>query len=303
MRHLAWFAVGAAAAWFTAPIGCSADGGKSSDDDDGNTSGVGGAAANAVGIGSGGNGSGGGGDCPESAKLIYVVGTGNELFSFSPPTNTFTPIGTISCPAGSATPFSMAVDRSGLAWVLFSDGNLFHVSTENAECTGTTFVPNQVSGFSTFGMGFVSDAAGSDAETLYVGAYGGQGIGRIDTTSLTLTQVGTYDLVTGPAEITGTGDGRLYGFFQASPDIVAAIDKTNSHILEQHYPTVDIGDAWAFAFWGGSFYLFTNPGLGSSSQVDRYDPGTMETETVEPSTGIRIVGAGVSTCAPVTPPS
>src|SRR5688500_8619873 len=100
MRHLAWLAASTAAGWFMASVACSAGGDKASDDDDGNTSGVGGAAGTSVGIGVGGNGSGGGGDCPESAKLIYVVGTGNELFSFSPQSTTFTPIGTISCPAG-----------------------------------------------------------------------------------------------------------------------------------------------------------------------------------------------------------
>jgi hypothetical protein len=196
----------------------------------------------------------------------------------------------------------MAVDRSGRAWVLFSDGNLFHVSTIDASCTPTAFQPNQLFNFELFGMGFVSDAVDSDAETLYVGAYGGTGIGLIDSQTLALTQVGSYDSVQGAAEITGTGDGRLYGFFESGQDLVAQIDKTNSHVLATYYPTVEIGDAWAFAFWGGSFWLFTNPNLAGSSQVDRFDPMTNGTTTVVPSVGFRIVGAGVSTCAPLEPP-
>lgn len=166
----------------------------------------------------------------------------------------------------------------------------------------TSFQPNQAFGYELFGMGFVSDAVNSSEETLFVGAYGGVGIGRIDTQSMVLTTLGTYDTVTGAAEITGTGDGRLYGFFESGNDVVAQIDKTNSHILQTYHPTVEIGDAWAFAFWGGSFYLFTNPNLAGSSQVDRFDPMTNTTTTVVPSVGYRIVGAGVSTCAPLVPP-
>jgi hypothetical protein len=40
----------------------------------------------------------------------------------------------------------------------------------------------------------------------------------------------------------------------------------------------------------------------SSSQVDRFDPMTNTTTTVVHSADLRIVGAGVSTCAPVEPP-
>ncbi|MBM4359994.1 MAG: hypothetical protein FJ096_17965, partial [Deltaproteobacteria bacterium] len=61
------------------------------------------------------------GECSEASKYVYVVGTGNELFSFSPPTLTFKQIGSINCVAagGFGTPFSMAVARDGTAYVLF----------------------------------------------------------------------------------------------------------------------------------------------------------------------------------------
>ena len=49
--------------------------------------------------------------------------------------------------------------------------------------------------------------------------------------------------------------------------------------------------------------MFTNPNLGTSSQVDRYDPINKTTNTEVASVGFRIVGAGVSTCAPLTPPN
>ena len=70
-------------------------------------------------------------DCPDAeATLIYVVTGNNELYSFYPPDSTFTFISNIACPAGAdsqggpATPFSMAVDRRGVAPVLFTDNRL-----------------------------------------------------------------------------------------------------------------------------------------------------------------------------------
>src|SRR6185503_15224882 len=85
---------------------------------------------------------------------IYVMTEENQLLSFYPPTLGFTGIGKIDCPADpGATPFSMAVDRAGIAYVVFNDGELFRVSTLTASCKPTGFTINQ-NGFPTvFGMG------------------------------------------------------------------------------------------------------------------------------------------------------
>jgi hypothetical protein len=256
-------------------------------------------------------GSGGGGppidDCSEAAKLIYVVGTTYELSSYHPPTKQFKSIGYINCPAGGASPFSMAVDRSGRAWVLHDNGQIFFVDTSTADCVPSGYQTNQ-SGFFTFGMGFVSDTPGSKEETLFVGNYLGQNLGKIDKTTLKLTPVGDYKGgLTGAAEITGTGDARLYGFFNNGVSTnVAQIDKNDATILSNAQPAgVTIGSGWAFAFWGGSFYLFTAP--NGDSRVTKFtpDPNDPNTGTVNvevPSVGFVIVGAGVSTCAPTEPP-
>lgn len=257
-----------------------------------------------------GSGAGGGfaDDCTEAAKLIYVVGTTYELYSYYPPTKQFKEIGILNCPAGGATPFSMAVDRSGRAWVLHNNGQIFYVDTSTAACSPTGYQPNQ-NGFFTFGMGFVADAPGSKEETLYVGNYTGQNLGKIDKTTLMLTPVGDYKGgLTGAAEITGTGDSRLYGFFNNGVTTnVAQIDKADATILSNASPSgVTIGSGWAFAFWGGSFYLFTAPGGDSTVTKFTPDPNNPNTGTVNvevPSVGFVIVGAGVSTCAPVIPPA
>ncbi|MRG93051.1 hypothetical protein [Polyangium spumosum] len=250
-----------------------------------------------------GAGGGSGGDgCADEARLVYIIGQDNELYSFDPPTLEVKLIGVINCPTGNgSTPFSMAVDRKGTAWILFSDGRIYHVDVKTAACAATAYAPGQQN-FTTFGMGFVSDTKGSESETLYVADYNGKGLAKIDTQSLALSVVGPWDQLSGAAELTGTGDARLFGFFNDSPIIIAEINKASGNILSQApQPSVSIGSGWAFAFWGGDFWLFTSP-AGGNSQIQQYRPSTGATTVVKTGLGTNIVGAGVSTCAPVEPP-
>jgi hypothetical protein len=232
------------------------------------------------------------GDCSAENKQIYVLTTGQrKLLRFDPQALTFTTIGDVSCPSSSDT-FSMAVDRKGDAWVEYGDGRLFLVSTKDAHCTEIAFRPHQA-GFTNFGMGFAKD---SDAkkETLYIA---GDALGQIDTTTYDVSLIGTTGL--GIAELTGTGNGLLYAF-AAESGRVARLDKATGKI-EQIYRTTAIGSnvAWAFAHWGGDFWLFTG---ATTSQVTRYSPTTDKSEVVVADAGVLIVGAGSSTCAPVAPP-
>ena len=249
----------------------------------------------------GGGGSSPGDGCTDEAKLVYIIGQDNRFYSFYPPTLEVKLVGTINCPgAGLNRPFSMAVDRQGVAWILFEDGRIYHIDVKTAACVQTAYVPGQL-GFWTFGMGFVSNSVGSNDETLYVADYDGKGLAKINTTALSLSAVGSWDKLSGTAELTGTGDARLYGFFNNTPIIIAEIDKSNAKILSQApQPSVNIGSGWAFAFWGGDFWLFTSP-IGTS-QIDRYRPADGTTVTVKTGLGTNIVGAGVSTCAPFEPP-
>ena len=247
-------------------------------------------------------------DCPDAdSTFIYVVTQQQEMYSFFPPTLTFKLVGNVVCPvAGSALPFSMAVDRRGVAYVLYDDGNLYRVSTATGACTPTTFAPGQ-NGFQTFGMGFASDFNGA-AERLYVSAndqdLSATGLGFIDTTTFALSVIGPFGVPIPRSELTGTGDGRLFAYW---PDNVPGggshlteLNKATGGALAQtDLPVGDISDAFAFAFWGGDFWIFTSG--GGPTDVSRFRPadGTTTTPTTHPST---IVGAGVSTCAPTIPP-
>ena len=60
---------------------------------------------------------------------------------------------------------------------------------------------------------------------------------------------------------------------------------------------------WAFAHWGGRFYVFVTPqdpvDGTLNSKLLRLDPNTGETTLILEHLPYLIVGAGVSTCAPV----
>lgn len=243
-------------------------------------------------------------DCPDAdSTYIYLVSAENQLFSFYPPDLSFKLIGNLSCPVqNGATPFSMAVDRRGVAYVLFNDGSLFRVSTLTAACIATPFVPSQMN-FETFGMGFASDVGGP-AERLYVSDNKSddveRGLGFIDTTTYKIGFIGPYGTELRRSELTGTGDGRLFAFWPdfgpAGGSHLSELDKTTGHIVAQtNLPIAAADQAFAFAFYGGDFWIFTS--TGGETDVNRFRPsdGMITIPTKHPST---IVGAGVSTCAP-----
>jgi hypothetical protein len=246
--------------------------------------------------------------CAQETQYVYVITSDNQLFRFDPPSLAFAPIGVINCPnANFGSPFSMAVSRDAVAYVVFTDGYLYKVDTKTAACTKTNFAPGQ-HGFSTFGMGFSTNMPGGTDETLYVSesSFGGttMGLAKIDLQSMILTPIGMYDKANARAEMTGTGDARLFGAFEGMPYVVSEIDKSNAKILSQapqdpiSYPPG--GSNFAFAFWGGDFWLFAGP--GSYTDVFQYKPSDGST-TKRITVQLVIVGAGVSTCAPIVPPS
>jgi hypothetical protein len=254
------------------------------------------------GSGSGSN-NGNGNGCSDSAKLVYVVDMSNQFSQFDPSTKTFHDLGTLSCPS-SGSPFSMSVDRNTIAWVLYDSGELFRVDiTQNLACTKTSW--SAQGGLSQFGMGFSTDTAGGTTDTLFIA--GGSTVGssspstlaKLDTGSMSATTVGS---VQGWPELTGTGTAQLWGWFpdQTNPR-VEQIDKTSGTAIKTYAQSQLAGmpSAWAFAFWGGDFWIFLMKDLEFSTTVYQIDgnTGAMKGMTA---TGSRvIVGAGVSTCAPV----
>jgi hypothetical protein len=181
---------------------------------------------------------------------------------------------------------------------------MFRVNTADRSCVATSFHASNA--FTQFGMGFSTDVVGGTTDSLFIG--GGLTVGttstlaKLDTSSFTPTTLGQ---INGWPELTGTGDAKLWGFFPgvggATP-FVAEINKTNAH-LDTTFDASILGgnpEDWAFAFWGGAFWIFLKLDIDSSTEVWRMDATSGSTVNAIADTGRHIVGAGVSTCAPVT---
>jgi hypothetical protein len=309
--RLALLASLAATACGGRPPSQQAQAGDAGDDGDDASSGEPAEAATFPEAGLAGDGSTVGTDCASGTQLVYVASEERELYSFDPTLATFSLIGSIDC-ANGVYVNSMAVDRSGNAWVNYGDGSLWESSTQKGGCTSTTFLPNQ-GGVALFGMGFSTASASSTTETLFIDDLSGGGLGMIDLTTMTLARFGPFPgaLSNRTCELTGTGDGRLFGFFagsiydDASAAAVMGLDPS-TELATQQWPlaTIDTGSDWAFAFWGGDFYLFTadkydqyNP----YTTVTRFDPTDGSLTIVAANIGFRVVGASSSTCAPTSP--
>ena len=253
-------------------------------------------------------------DCDSPlTNFIYLVSDSDELYSYYPPSGSVRAVGTIQCPnatipslPSASHPFSMAVDRRGVAYVIFADGNLYRVSTKTAACAFTGY---NTSGdlLTRFGMGFSANAggAGSGVESLFVAGDeslgGGNGLASIDVVNNQQNFISPFQRWVGRMELTGSGDGRLFGFYGRTGQpgtFIGELDKRNATVVgEQAFPSLNFGHGWAFARYAGAFYMFTTTDSDTNSMATKFDPDTGVTQIVQtfPQT---IVGAGVSTCAP-----
>jgi hypothetical protein len=153
-------------------------------------------------------------------------------------------------------------------------------------------------------MGFSSDMPGSTDDTLFIA--GGSGplssttstLATLDTTTMQAQNVGT---VTGWPELTGTGNAELWGWFpdETNPRVEQINKTTGAGIKTYNLPQLaGTPSAWAFAFWGGDFWIFLAKDFETSTTVYQIDGMAGGIKTMTPAPGKTIVGAGVSTCAP-----
>ena len=270
-------------------------------------------------------------NCSEAAKLVYVVADNGHMLSFDPKTTppTLTDLGLLNkCPTTSGEqPFSMGVDRDAIGWVLAAKSDsllgtqtgsgLYRVELNNGlNCTKANMAMNQQGEFNLFGMGFVTNSAGSTLDTLYIAGGDGPGSGvgsRLGTVNMTTFQITAGNTLSGWPELTGNRNAELWGFYpDASAPKIAKIDKLSggeSSIM----PLNSIAGeprAWAFAFWGGDFWVFLQKALSDTEttvyQVSGGANGQPAGQIVHQwltsqllgGSAYSIVGAGVSTCAP-----
>ncbi|MFO0742175.1 MAG: hypothetical protein U0270_40255 [Labilithrix sp.] len=259
--------------------------------------------------------------CAEGTDLVYVVSRDGTLHSFDPSELRFRRIGRLDCPGvGRSLPESMAVDRSGQAWVGFDNGTLALASITTAQCVASRVNVYSAHIGTRFGMGFAPTAEGGiGGESLFLTtepSFGRLPDGRMTRGQSLLVRIddGAHPRLAGvfPSEVRGlTGelssrsDGRLFGFFTGEPYFsLAEIDPATAALRWQKRLTgmrfnSAAGGSWAFAAVGAEFYFFWADGRESSTVTRLREDGTLE--HVIRDAGMRIVGAGASTCATAKP--
>lgn len=254
--------------------------------------------------------------CASGVDQIFLLSYDQELFRYEPANaHAITSVGRIRCPeTASGEPFdtnshNMTVDRSGRAWLFDQGGALYHVSTEDASCTATTFEVGQ-SQFEFLGVTFRYDpgggsmatpdevlfASGGPANNMEEGANWSDQLAVIDTDSLALT---TFERAGSGAPVVVSADGAGNLWAVSEGVLVAADPATGSLAATGREIPATVGFQSSYVFWGGRFYFFLPGEAEGSTDVYTLEPERETWERVLTLDGIRIVGSGVSTCAPV----
>jgi hypothetical protein len=269
----------------------------------------------------------------EASDVIYVVSDSsstrpNTLYTFNPKLfpspNAFNAVGNVPCVPNNGYVNSLAIDRQGNAYLnMYPDGTIWKVATTApVTCAATKFQAAQAGFSNDLAMAFAVDPSTPTGETLYVsdshgplgnctattptmGSCWGLGLGKVDTSSWTLTRVGMGYTSTAAgynAELTGTGMSgthSLYGFFTTTPSSYGPIDPglgTTDNPVPTPLSAVNIATgAYAFSSYGGDFYFFT-------SATGNTIPQRLSTATGTVTSGAMlnyvIIAAGSSTCTP-----
>ena len=244
-------------------------------------------------------------DCAEGAEFIYLVDDDYNIIKFDPGDkyqNYLEVLFPINCGYYSSTPFSMAVDRKANAWVLYNDSTLFKIDIKTQQCTRITKFNASGTGLNLFGMAFSLTEVGSQRDSLYIGDRNSNWFGQIDTSDMSYRLLAPFPgYFEQTPELTGTGLARLYAFSPGQYEQhITEIDKESGQVLV-NYNLPGAGgyvSAWAFAHWGGFFFMMET--VSGVNKIFKYDIETRQVTLFMDNTRYRVVGAGVSTCAPVS---
>ena len=235
-------------------------------------------------------------DCTDTSDLIYVIDRDDEeLFLFDPESYALDSLGVLDCDMW-VSPASMGVARDGFAYVRYSDQSLYRVDLENFQCELTSYEDSH--DFGSFGMGYSTNSAYTWQDQLYVA--NAHSVAKLSTQDWTVSQLGS---IPSQAELTGNAEGELWAFLPLeSPAELVQLDKGSGAVIETvqlpGFPEPATIDTFAFATWGGEYFLFVRTfGMGSSTDVYRVTENGEMSMAVQ-GLGINVVGAGVSTCAP-----
>ncbi len=237
-------------------------------------------------------GGGGSDGCSSVGQDILLLTADRRLVTFDPTVEglaAYQPLSQLDCPAPGG-PASMAVARSGAAYLLYSNGRIYQADAETGACEAT---PYDVGGYASQGMGMTATEPNGKAETFYT-TTPGVGLARVLLPSFQVSQLGGgTDL---RAELSGGIDGRL--FLLDETGTLSEIDRvTLAQTAVHRFEHWSAQSAIAVARHTGIFYGFagTTPG---NAVTFRYDPDADEESVRDQGLGFVVVGAGQSTCVP-----
>jgi hypothetical protein len=259
-------------------------------------------------------------------NLLYLLDDESRLQSFDPENLTFHVIGQPDCnPAAPldswnastgetvARPYAFAVDENALAWVLYTSGEIFRVSTVDAACVGNTGYTPQQNGMDLFSMAFVGRGSGQ-GESLFLGggdvsgSPGGKLASLDPTTPTAATLIGNL-AASGDfaAQLGGDSAFELFAFFPGTTAAsVQQIDKNSGSAIGNSVMLPGglgaTATDWAFAQWGGGFYIFytADPAAtGATTTLVRIDRTTSAVDMVDSLGPQAFIAASASTCVPL----
>lgn len=246
-------------------------------------------------------------NCSDAAKLVYLVSKQKELWSFNPTltgTAAYRRVGALGCATTSA-PQTMGVDRTGSAWIFYSDGSLHKADTSTARCTPAGYTYPGVDAFLGLGMGSGFTALGGDItkETLFL-LHETDGLETFETRAFARRETGALTSTMG--ELTGGPDGRLFVF---NPGSTPRLSEINTQTLalstvKSFSSSLFSGvRSFALARYAGSFFMFTAgtaaDGFSAGmTKVTVYDPARDAIAVRDADVGFTVVGAGQSVCVP-----
>lgn len=226
-------------------------------------------------------------------------GEGTYRYNFSrfdPPTGKFSELEPIPClDAMSDRPVSMAIDCTGAAYVQFSLGDLWHISTSAAVCTRLPFSAADQGLRPDLALGFAPSGGGED---LYFVATDKSSVppspvfGTLDPGNLTVHRIAPFDAGTpDDTHLGGAPNGPLFAVIGGAID---QVDTSSGAVHLEYDLPASAGPVRSFAFWHGTFYLFRlEPSLTTS--VISFTPGSSSIEEVA-STPLEVLAAGASLC-------
>lgn len=255
----------------------------------------------------------------EASSLIYLLGEGTvdeglptgSLHRLEPDTLAVTDLGALDC---GAAPRAMTLSQDGVLWSSMFDPDVGEIvvtiDPQTLECSRTAFVAPPRVGMQA--LAFVGTVDGG--ERLVTGSLPNEALEGTDYASfplelnelnldtIELQRLGKLPVVPNEyyqlADLVGTGDGRLLGFYTNAAHIVE-IDVEGvafEHVLPV---ALETGSPWAFTQWEGRAWLVTGGSDGSNLHAVDLDTGRLE--QLSGGLGVSVVGAAASVCAPFLP--